>query len=76
MKTPAIDSHATALNGALRTLERALADTRSGWDDQARHAFDRRLADPVVAGGRKVADQLSRLAQDLAAAARTLEGLG
>jgi hypothetical protein len=76
VKTPALDPHASALDDALRALERSLNDSRAYWDDQARHAFDRRFADPVVTGGRRVANQLMQLTQDLAAAARVLEGLG
>ena len=75
MNTPALDPHASALNDALRALERSLNDSRAQWDDQARHAFDRRVADPVVTEGRQVAKQLTQLAQNLAAAARVLESL-
>ena len=53
---------------SVRALERALASSRSQWDDATRQTFDQRYAEVVVASGRKVANELSSLAQELAGA--------
>jgi hypothetical protein len=55
-----------------RSLERSLADSRSHWDDATRGTFDRRYIDSVVGVGRKSADELAQLAQELAAALASL----
>lgn len=67
---------ATAISEAARSLERALASSRAQWDDAARHAFDRRFADPIQTDSAKASGELQQLAEDLAAAIRTLNGLG
>ncbi len=60
--------HATAAEDSVRSLERALASSRSQWNDATRQSFDRRHADVVVTSGRKVANELASLAQELAGA--------
>ncbi len=57
---------ATAAWESMRALERALASSRSQWDDATRQAFDQRHAEVVVASGRKVANELASLAEELA----------
>lgn len=66
--TQPLQPQATAARNAVRTLERTLASTRSGWDDLRRHSFDQRHADHVVAAGRQVAEELEVLAEELASA--------
>ena len=68
-----LDSRATQAQEAIRTLERALASTRSQWSDATRQSFDERHVDVIVPSGRKVADELASLAQELAAALGSLE---
>jgi imidazolonepropionase-like amidohydrolase len=67
---------ATAFSDSVRALERVLDDSRSHWDDSARQAFDQRFAMAIQADGQKIATELQHLAQEMAAAARTLEILG
>lgn len=63
---------AVAARDCLRSFERALADSRSQWDDQARHVFDRRHARSVVAAGRLLAEELESLSRELSAAVGSL----
>lgn len=65
--------HATAAHEATQALERALASSQSQWGDSTRQTFDQRHADVAVASGRKVACELSTLAQDLSAAFALLQ---
>lgn len=65
---PSLEPKAQAAQEAVRTLERALADSRSHWDDATRAAFDQRHVDSVVGTGRKSADELAQLARELATA--------
>lgn len=61
-----LQGHATGAQESARALERALASSRSQWDDATRQSFDQRHAEVVVASGRKVANELVSLAQELA----------
>jgi hypothetical protein len=70
--TGSLDPEATAYAEAVRTLERALADTRAQWDDTARDAFDRQHTVPLLADAKKAQAELIQLAQELSAAARLL----
>lgn len=63
-----IRPHAAAASDAVRALERDLTAARLSWDDTSRLAFDRAHADPVLAAGRHVAEELSSLAEDLSSA--------
>jgi hypothetical protein len=74
--TTFLQPQATAAREAVRTLERALASTRPGWDDTRRQSFDRQHADVVVAAGREVANELSSLAQELAGALTAVRDTG
>ena len=56
---------ASAAREALGALERALATSRSQWDDPTRRSFDQRYLEVVVASGRKIADDLTVLSQEL-----------
>jgi uncharacterized protein YukE len=75
MTSPGLGQAAAALGQALQSLERSLEATRSSWDDSARRVFDHRHADALVLEGRRMVDELTQLAQDLASAARTLSEL-
>lgn len=70
--TKSLQPQAADAHEAVLALERALASSRSQWDDATRQAFDQRHAEVVVASGRKVADELASLAQDLASALASL----
>jgi hypothetical protein len=74
--TPSLQPQATAAREAVRALERTLASTRPGWDDEKRQSFDQRHADVVVAAGRRLADELTSLAQDLASALASVRNTG
>ena len=67
---------ATAAHEAVRNLERTLASTRPSWDDAKRQSFDQQHADVVVAAGRRVADELASLAEDLASALTSVRDTG
>lgn len=68
-----LSSRATQAQEVTRSLERALASSRSQWGDATRQSFDQRHADNIVASGRKAADELASLAQELAAALASLD---
>lgn len=68
-----LSSRATQAKDAARTLERALASSRSQWGDATRQSFDQRHADLIVSSGRRVADELNSLAQELAATLASLD---
>ena len=70
----ALGSRAAEAQECARTLERALASARSQWGDATRQAFDERHGDQIVSAGRKVADELNNLAQELASALASLHG--
>jgi len=55
-----------------RALERALASSRSQWNDATRQAFDQRHADVVVTSSKRVANELASLAEEMATAWRSL----
>jgi hypothetical protein len=63
-----LQPQATGARESVRALERALASSRSQWDDATRGAFDQRHAEVLVASGRKVANELASFAQELTAA--------
>lgn len=63
-----LQPHATSAQESVRALERALASSRSQWDDATRQSFDQQHAEVVVASGRSVANELASLAQELAGA--------
>ena len=71
-----LQPQATAAHEAVRALERTLASTRPGWEDEKRRSFDQRHADVVVAAGRRVAEELTSLAQDLASALASVKDAG
>jgi hypothetical protein len=68
-----LGSRATQAQEAIQVLERALASTRSQWSDATRRSFDQRHADLIVSSGRKLADELASLAEELAAALGSLD---
>lgn len=70
---PSLTSRAAQAREAARTLERELASSRSQWSDATRQSFDQRHADVIVSSGRKVADELNSLAQELVAALASLD---
>jgi hypothetical protein len=59
---------ATSAKESTRALERALVSSRSQWGDATRQSFDQQHAEVIVASGRKLAEGLASLAQELAAA--------
>jgi hypothetical protein len=63
-----LQPQATGAEESARALERALTSSRLQWDDATRKVFDQRHAAGIVASGRKVADDLTALAQELAGA--------
>jgi hypothetical protein len=67
-----LSSHARLAEESIRSLERALASSRSQWSDATRQSFDRRHVEAIVSSGRKVAVELSSLAQQLSAALSSL----
>lgn len=67
-----LQPHATAAHESTRALERALASASLQWGDATRQSFDQRHSEVIVASGRKVANDLSSLAQQLAAALASL----
>jgi hypothetical protein len=67
-----LSHHATLAQESIRSLERALASSRSQWSDAARQSFDQRHVEVIVSSGRKVAVELSSLAQQLSAALSSL----
>ncbi len=69
----ALDPAVTALADAVRALERTLGETRAGWDDSARRAFDSRHALVVVGDAMQSLAELRRLATDVTAAIRLLD---
>lgn len=69
---PSLEPQAVAARDTVRSLERALAEARSKWDDATRQAFDQRYAEPVVVTARKAAEELALLARELAAALASL----
>ena len=70
--TYSIQPHAAAAKESVRTLERSLSASRSHWNDATRQSFDQRHAETIVASGRKTANELTSLAQDLANALSSL----
>lgn len=70
--THSLQPQAAGAQESTRVLERALASSRSQWDDATRQSFDQRHAELVVASGRKVARELASLAQELADALAAL----
>lgn len=71
--SPSLEPAAAALAGALHDLERSLAASRALWDDRARHIFDHRHGDPIIADGKRVLMALQELAVELKTAMRTLD---
>jgi hypothetical protein len=69
---PSLVSHATLAQESVRSLDRALATSRSQWSDATRQSFDQRHVEVIVSSGRKVAAELSSLAQQLSAAFSSL----
>ena len=63
-----LQPQATGAEESARALERALTSSRSQWGDATRKSFDQRHAEGIVTSGRKVADDLAALAQELAGA--------
>jgi hypothetical protein len=63
-----LQPQAAGAKESARALERAIALSRSQWGDATRQSFDQRHAEVIVASGRKVADDLASLAQELAGA--------
>lgn len=74
--TQSLQPQAAAAREAVRALERSLATTRSGWDDAKRQSFDRRHADVVVTAGRRVADELESLAEEMSSALAVVKDSG
>jgi hypothetical protein len=68
-----LDPTAAAFADAVRTLERTLAATRAGWDDSTRRGFDSQHAAAILGDAKQSLAELSRLAAELAAAARLLD---
>ncbi len=58
--------HAALAQDSLRALMEVLSSSRSQWDDAARQAFDQQYVEVVLASGKKVANELTSLAADLA----------
>ena len=67
-----LQPQATDAQESVRALERALAASRSQWDDATRQSFDQRHAEVIVAFGRSAANELVSLAQELASALASL----
>ena len=67
-----LQPHAAGAQEAARGIERALALSRSQWNDATRRSFDQRHAEVVVASSRKLADELTHLAEELATALASL----
>ena len=57
--------HAAAALEAVRSLDRALEAARPGWNDAKRQSFDQQYADGIVAAGRRIANDLASLSEDL-----------
>lgn len=74
--TTSLYSRATAAEGFRQALERALADSRSQWDDSVRSWFDQRYAEPTLLTGRRIASEMADLAGQLASAMGDLDSLG
>jgi len=74
MKTP-LDPRASAADDAHRTLERALADSRTQWNDSVRNAFDQHYAEPITSAARIIASKLADLSMELAAALQELRAI-
>lgn len=68
MNAPTLQPQARGAQEAVQALERALAQSRSHWNDATRQAFDQRHAEAIVTSGRRVASEMDSLAQELAAA--------
>jgi hypothetical protein len=68
-----LDSQASAAAEGLRALERALAQSRSQWNDSVRNVFDQHYAEPVIASGRRAVNELADLARELKSALRALD---
>ena len=64
--------HAAAAAEALRALERALAGSRSQWNDATRQSFDERHVEPILVSSRKVASDLAALASELNSALKDI----
>lgn len=67
-----LEPQATTAHESVRALERALASSCSQWNDATRQAFDQRHTEVIVASGRTVADELTSLAREFAAALASL----
>lgn len=67
-----LQPHATSAQESVSALERALASSRSQWDDAMRQSFDQHHAELIVAVGRSQASELASLAQELAGALASL----
>jgi len=70
--THSLQPHASAAQESVRFIERALASSRSQWDDVTRQSFEQQHAEVVVASSRKLADELASLAEELAIALSSL----
>ena len=67
-----LQPQATSAQESVRALERALASSRSQWDDATRQSFDQHHAELIMAVGRRQASELASLAQELAGALASL----
>jgi len=67
-----LEGLARAAQDSVRTLERALVDSRSHWYDSTRRAFDQRHGDVILDTGQKVARELEELAGELGMALASL----
>lgn len=67
-----LQSEAVEATEAVTALERALAASLTQWDDATRQSFDQRHAEVIVASGRKVANEVVSLAQELSSALASL----
>lgn len=74
--TQSLQQQATAAREAVRTLERTLASTRPAWNDARRQTFDQQHAEVVVDAGRRIADELASLAEELASALASVRDTG
>lgn len=70
--TASLDPAARTYREARRALQTALNDSRSCWNDSARHAFDRRYADRLTADAQRTGAELDQLAAQLNAAMATI----
>lgn len=65
--------HASMASDITRTLERALMESRSHWNDSTRMRFDQRYAEPLVAHGRRLGRALTACEIELSLALRDVE---